>query len=222
EHWRAWQLATKALDKEPGNMRARHAAAAAAAAISQEWQDRIHALAVADPLAAAGQVLEVVDFRPAAMRYTLVPVGPDWPPQEQTLRRAAARTHYADGRAALESDRPKRACLEFADAERFMPGYRDAGRLADQSYDQGLTRVLVMPFNTSSPDPTLGRQVADAWRSELGEHLPPAPGRFTRVLDGGAVDDQMTVSQLNRLTPPHPPRLSPKPPAHPLLRGSLA
>src|SRR5262245_23102466 len=132
EHWRAWQLATKALDKEPGNMRARHAAAAAAAAIPPEGHDPIPALALAATLAAAGQVLEFVDFRSAAMRYTVVPVGPDWPPQEQTLRRAAARTHYADGRAALESDRPKRACLEFADAERFMPGYRDAGRLADQ------------------------------------------------------------------------------------------
>src|SRR5262249_22081162 len=58
-------------------------------------------------------------------------------------------------------------------------------------------------------------------RSELGEHLPPAPGRFTRVLDGGAVDDQMTVSQLNRLTPADAARLCRKAGAERVVWGSL-
>lgn len=35
-HWRAWQLATRALDKAPANARARSAATAAGASISQD------------------------------------------------------------------------------------------------------------------------------------------------------------------------------------------
>ena len=221
EHWRAWHLATKALDKEPGNMRARRAAAAAASAISQEYQDRVHALAVSDSVAAAEQVLEFADFRAAAVRYAVVPVGVDWPGQEQALRRAAARVHYAEGRAALQSDRPKKAYLAFEGAERFIPGYRDAGRLADQAYDQGLTQVMVAPFNTASADPSLGRQIADAWRGELGQRLAPAPGRFTRVVDSDASDRLMTVAQLNRLTPDDAVRLCRKAGAERVVWGSL-
>src|SRR5574339_34224 len=56
--WKAWNLATRALDKEPGNPRARDAATAAGTSIVQEWQRRIRALAELDSLKAAEEVLE--------------------------------------------------------------------------------------------------------------------------------------------------------------------
>ena len=58
--WRAWQLATHALDKEPGNPSARDAATAAGGAIAQDWERRIRALAAVDSMQAADQVLEFV------------------------------------------------------------------------------------------------------------------------------------------------------------------
>lgn len=221
EHWRAWQLATKALDKEPGNMRARRAASAAASAISQEWQARIQALATADTLGAAEQVLEFADFRAGAVRYAVVPVSADWSAQEQTLRRSAARLHYVEGRTAFDSDRPKRAYLRFVEAERFVPGYRDAAKLADRAFEQGLTHVMVAPFNTSSTDPTMGRDVADTWRGELSERLAPTEGRFTRVLGGGVAEQGMTVSQLGRLTPEEAARLGRRTGAERVVWGSI-
>src|ERR1044072_76878 len=52
--WKAWQLATRALDREPMNPRAKSAAASAGQAISDDRQRRIHALAQGDlPRAAA-------------------------------------------------------------------------------------------------------------------------------------------------------------------------
>ena len=55
--WRAWQLAVRALDKEPANPRARAAATAAGTSIVQDWQRRIRALAELDSLRAAEEAL---------------------------------------------------------------------------------------------------------------------------------------------------------------------
>src|SRR5438093_10150746 len=90
DHWRAWSLATKALDKAPANAEARRAAAAAAASIAQEFQRRIAATAASDSLAAADQVLEFAEFRSRAIPYTTVAMSPEWARDEQTLRRSAA------------------------------------------------------------------------------------------------------------------------------------
>jgi len=81
--WRAWQLATRALDKEPGNPRARTAATAAGAAIAQDWQRRIRALAEVDSLNAADEVMKLAEFRVNAARYATIPVGAGWPDEER-------------------------------------------------------------------------------------------------------------------------------------------
>src|SRR5258706_4346328 len=63
DHWRAWQLATRALDKQPGNPRARAAATAAGASIALDWEPRIHAMADVDTLNGGDHVLEFAEFR---------------------------------------------------------------------------------------------------------------------------------------------------------------
>src|SRR4249920_3929595 len=72
DHWRAWQLATRALDKQPGNPRARDAATRAGASIGQEWERKIHALANVDSLQAADQVLDYAKFRADAAPYATI------------------------------------------------------------------------------------------------------------------------------------------------------
>ncbi len=200
QQWRAWELATKALDKEPGNARARAAASAAAAAIARDWQDRIRATAAADSMAAAAEVLEFASFRAGAARYAMVPVDAGFPREEQSLRGAAARRHYRSGTADLEARRPKSAYLHFTEAERFSPGYRDAERLANKAYEQALTRVAVLPFRTTAGTTQLGREVAADWRDELARRLEPPNATFTRVLGTDPVEQAMTVSQLDGLS----------------------
>ncbi len=198
--WRAWQLATRALDKEPGNPRSRAAATAAGAAIAQDWQRRIHALAETDSLKAAAQVLELTEFRESASRYATIPVGPEWPAEERILRQMAARTHFQRGREAADSGRPKKAYAEFTEAELYVTDYRDVAKRADKALGQALTNVAVVPFRARSDEPSLGVQVAQAWRDNLVQGLAPPAARFTRILGGDTIERTMTLSQLEDVT----------------------
>lgn len=198
--WRAWNLATRALDKEPGNPQARAAAASAAGAIAEDWRRRIRALADADSLQAADQVLEFVSFRVTAARYATVPVDSAWTAEERSLRRAAARIHYREGVAALDARRPKQAYLHFTDVARYVSGYRDAAQLAARAFDKALTKVAFLPFAVASGSLDLGRDVSQAWRDDLARRLTPPDSRFTRVLIGPDVDRVMTVSESDQLT----------------------
>jgi len=107
--WRAWTLATKALDKAPGNGEAKRAAAAAAASISDDWRRRIRAHAETDTIGAAEQILEFDGFRTSATRYTTVPVDMAWAADESAIRLGASSLHYRQGIADMASQRPKRA-----------------------------------------------------------------------------------------------------------------
>jgi hypothetical protein len=198
--WRAWQLAVRALEKEPGNPRARAAATAAGTSIVEEWQREIRALAQTDSLRAADQVLELTEFRTGAARYATIPVGAEWPREEAALRRTAARYWYMQGIEAADSGRPKKAYAEFTRAQRFETGYRDVAARVDRAYDEALTRVAVVPFRAPSADPSLGVQVARAWRDTLAESLLPPATEFTRIVGGDAITERMTVRDLEDLS----------------------
>lgn len=218
--WRAWQLATKALDREPGNPRARQAAHAAGTMIVQEWRQKIHGLTSIDTLTAAEQILELADFRAGAVRYAVLPAGDQASvEEEQVLRLAAARIHYQRGLAARDSRRPKAAYLHFADVERYVTGYRDAAKLADLAWAKALTRVAIMPFETSR-DLAIGHEAADAWRDALSQDL-ASEARFTRVLGADAVEQSMSVSQLRRLSREDALRIGRKAGAQRIVWGSV-
>ncbi len=218
--WRAWQLATRALDKEPGNPAARSAATAAAAAIAQDWERRIHALAEVDTLQAADQVLAFADFRAGAARYATVPVSAGWPEDERTLRRGAARVYYQQGAEAFTSRRPKKAWEGFTQAERYVSGYRDAARRADRAMDLALTRVAVLPLRASGDLAAMGAQVAQDWRDDLAQHFVPN-ARVTRILGGEAVDHAMSVSDLGDLSREEAVRLGRKVGAQRVVWGTI-
>jgi hypothetical protein len=218
---RAWQLATRALDKEPGNPRAQAAATAAGTSIVQEYQRRIRALAELDSMQAAEEVLELSQFRLDAARYATLPVGPGWPREEAALRRYAARVHYEAGVQAADSGRPKRACAEFAEAGRYMDHYRDLSSREDQAQSDAITRVAVVPFRASSKDPALGVQVAQAWRGDLAQNLAPPATQFTRILGDDAIENAMTVSELQGVTREDALRLGRKTGAQRVVWGSV-
>lgn len=219
--WGAWQLATRALDKEPGNPRARAAATAAGASIAQEWQRKIHALAELDSVNAAEEALNLIEFRANAARYATIPVGAEWPSEERALLGSAARYHYQRGLEAANSNRPKKACAEFADAERFVPGYRDVAKRADRALGEALTRVALVPFRASSEDPTLGVNVAQAWRDNLSQNLAPPAAPFTRILGDDAIERSMTISELEGLSREQAIRLGRKSGADRVVWGSI-
>lgn len=198
--WKAWQLATRALDKEPGNPRAQSAATAAGTAIVQDWQRKIRDLAQLDSLSAAEEVLKLAEFRLNAAHYATVPVGAEWPSEESALRRAAARVHYQAGQEAAATKRPKKACIEYSEAARFVNDYRDVGRRIDRTLADATTRVAVAPFRTGTDDPAFGAQVAQAWQDQLAEQMEPPTAQFTKVLGGDTFRRSMTLSELEDLS----------------------
>jgi len=197
--WKAWQLATRALDKAPANPEARRAAANAAASIADDWQRRITALAAVDSVAAAEQVLAFVQFRTQAIPYTTVPVSAAWAAAESRLRNGAAQHHYADGIAAAHSRRPKKAFAQFRESERFVAGYRDAAQRADAALPLATTKVAVLPLASANGDVNLGRAISEEWSGALAEHL-PAGDYFTRVLPADDVERALSVADLGRTT----------------------
>jgi hypothetical protein len=219
--WKAWNLAVRALDKEPGNPRARDAATAAGASIVEEWQRRSRALAEVDSLTAGDEVLELTAFRENAARYATIPVGASWPDEEERLRLTAAHAYYERGRDAASAGLPKKAWAEFTDAERFVPGYRDVAKRAERALRDAATAVAVVPFASPSTDPALGVDVAKAWRDDLLQSLSPPRTRFTRILGGGAIEGSMRVSDLDGLTRDRAIRLARKAGAQRVVWGSI-
>src|SRR6202008_514828 len=155
----------------------------------QEWQRRIRALAEVDSLGAAEQVLELAEFRQDPAHYATIPAGGEGPAEEQALRQMAVRVHYKRGLDAASTGRPKKACAEFAEADRFVSGYRDVAKRADRAFDQALTRVAVVPFRARSyTEARIGVQVARAWRDNLIHDFAPPAAQFTRILGGDVLE----------------------------------
>jgi len=219
--WKAWNLATRALDKEPGNPRAREAATAAGTSIVQEWQRKIRALAQIDTLKAADEVLGMTEFRENAARYATIPLGETWPQEEEAIREVAARTYYERGRDAASAGFPKKAWAEFSDADRFVPGYRDVAKRSEKALRDASTTVAVVPFDANGSDPGLGVDVAKAWRDDLLQTLTPPRTRFTRMLGADAVEANMRVSDLDGLSRDQAVRLAKKAGANRVVWGSV-
>jgi hypothetical protein len=218
--WQAWRLATRALDKAPGNPRAREAAAAAASMISQDWQRRIVALADVDSMDAAEQVLKYVDFRAEAANYAPVPVGEPWVSTENELRGWAAGACYSDGMAAMKSGRPKKAYGRYADAMRFASNYRDVAARAEAALAQAQTQVAIVPLRTSTGNRQMSRDIAAAWNGALVEQL--AGGEtFTHILPAEDVERQLRLSDLGRTSRTDAIRIGKKAGADRVVWGSI-
>ena len=218
--WRAWQLATRALDREPMNPKAKEAAAAAGRMIADEWQRKIVALAPIDSVQAAEQVLEFTQFRTNAINYTTIEVTPAWSEQERTLKTAAARSHYLQATQARAAHRPKAAFAHFHEIEKFVPNYKDAVQQADRAYQAAITDVAVLPFASGS-DASFGNEVSQRWRDALAKDMAPPQAQFTRIMGADAITSRMSVAQLGRLTREDAVKLGRKAGAERVVWGSL-
>lgn len=221
EYGRAWDLAVRALQKDAGNAQARAAASEAGNAMARQWEARIHALAASDSLAAADQVLALNDWRVGASHWAPISVSPSWAREEAALRSCGARTCYQRGTADLAAKRPKRAWLAFHDAQRYLPDYRDAAKLADKAREKAFARVAIVPLSAASSKAMLGREVAAAWRDDLAERFAPPDVNFTSILGSAAIEQQMSLGQLGRITRPEAIRMASKAGAQRVVWGSI-
>ena len=197
---RAYEFARKALDKDPLNDVARANMAAAAAQMSTDWKGRVRTLAANDSLQGAEAALEFAHFRAELARYQVVlPFDRGFREDESRILSAAADHDYRTAVASLNNHQPKRAYLNFVDAGRFMPGFRDIEVRIPKAYELAITRVAILPFANQTDVPGLSKAMADQMYGELDDHLGPRQFQFTRLVDSDQVYARMSVSQLDRL-----------------------
>jgi hypothetical protein len=197
---RAYEWARKALDKDPNNDVARANMTTAATQMSADWKERVRNLAANDSLQGAEAALEFGRFRAELARYRVVlPFDRAFRDDESRILNVAAGHHYRAALVCLDNRQPKRAYLEFVDAGRFVPGFRDIAVRIPRTYELAITRVAILPFANQTEVPGLSKEMADRMYGELDDHLNPRQFQFTRLVDTDQVYAKMTVSQLERL-----------------------
>ena len=197
---RAYDWARRSLDKDPRNDKARASMTEAAIQMTADWKQRVRNLAANDSLQGAEAALEFGRFRAELARYQVVlPFDPVFRADESRILGAAADHDYREALIALANHQPKRAYLEFVDAGRFVPGFRDIAVRIPKAYDLALTRVAILPFANQTDVPGLSKEMADRMYGELDDHLNPRQFQFTRLVDSDQVYGRMAVSQLERL-----------------------
>jgi hypothetical protein len=197
----AYEHARHAVEKEPGNARARAAYATAATRLLDDRKARILLIAEVDTVAAAVQTLELSELRSDFLRHGLTPP-PDtaFASHETAIRLGAAGIHYRAGERAMAERAPKAAWAEFRSSVRYVAGFRDAPRRTDEAYRLALARVAILPFDDQAGVPGLAKELADRMNDQVGRHLRPEEFTFTELVDPGRVYEHITVAQLGHLT----------------------
>lgn len=199
---RAWLDARMALQKDGGNPRVRASARAAAAALSDDWQQRLRAIAAGgDTLAAAEAARNFAEFRADAGRFGIVTtVDPAFEREWSAWRHTAAARHYAQGIAAEHEGDAKRAWLELHESDGYVADYRDLARRLPRVWAQAENRVVVVPFASGLGGATMAREAAETLHAYLEAHLDPDQFTFTRLLPMTAVWSRVTVEELGEMT----------------------
>lgn len=198
---KAYEMARRALDKEPGNPAAQGAFANAATQLSDDYKGRVLRLAAVDTIAAARMAL---DFRSARMEFARYPVTlPQDPPyreRETLVLGAAARIRYAEAARSLAAGRPKEAVRRYEECAEFVPGYLDVDEQAAVAMDRATSWVAVMPFDNQVAIPGLGHDLSGRVGGELAVRAGSPAFRFTRAISPSELDGKLTVTQARGLT----------------------
>jgi len=196
----AYEHARAAVAKKPANPRAQAAYRAASERLVADRKARVLAIAAADTVAAARQVLELVDLRAEIARYGAT-LSPDMPfgRQESTIRVGAAHILYGRGERELAARQPKLAWADFRSAAGFASGYRDLGRRIDEAYAMAVARVAILPLADQAGIPGISRTLADRMYAEVAPHVQPDDFQFTQLVDPAQVYGRITVSELDAL-----------------------
>ncbi len=195
----AFEWAERAMRADPDLPRARAAMAAAAVPVSADWQSRVRALAAADTVAGARLSLEFAEVRARLGGWGIpAPLDSAYLGDESAIRGAAARQLYERGLELQGAGRPREAYRSFTESGQIVPGFRDAGDRARRSFELGLSRIAVLPFEDDTGVPGLAPELAAHLHAGLAGALPPKRYPFVRLV---AADEAGARARLEgRLT----------------------
>jgi hypothetical protein len=197
---KAYELAIKALRKNPHHVEARAVLGIAATAIAEDWRTRIFNLASVDTVMAAEQVLELAAFRREVVTWgARVEQDPAFRTTETALRGAAARTLYVQAEEALQGGAPKEAYGLFLASRRYIPGYRDADARAQQAYELATNRVAVLPFVNNTGVRGLSQVTNDRIQAKIGSSSSMRYLEFTELVAPTRIMQAISLAQLGDL-----------------------
>jgi hypothetical protein len=198
---RAYQTAIIALKKRPDNALALAALEDAARALESASEHRVHALAQADTIGAANQLLDLEEFRLDVARHggQLV-IDPAFTGEERAIRRAAAARQYADGADEMAQHHAKSAYRRFLAARTYWAGYRDVDARLKEALQQATARLVVAGFDDDSDVPGLADQVRRQVAAELERRVRPDQLTFTQLVPLSEADRRMTVDEQRHMT----------------------
>lgn len=198
---KAYEMARRALEKDPALPEARTAFGEAATAIAIDYRTRIARTAEVDTIAAAREAFAFRDFR-AEIAHQPVSIATDpWDIElEAALATGAARLRYQDAEWSLQEGRPKEAYRRFLESEDFDPNYRDVGRRVPATLERALTRVAILPFENQTGVRDLSTALTERMVRETAQRTGSPALFFTRVVDVDDVFEGTTVAELRRMT----------------------
>ena len=198
---KAYEMARRALDKDPSHSDARSAFGAAATRIAIDYRTRIARLAPIDTIDAAREAIAFREFRAeVAQQPVAIATDPDDLEIELTLFEAAARLRYRDAEQSLASGHPKEAYRRFLESEEFDPEFGDLGRRIPATLERALTHVAILPFENQTDVPDLSPRMAERMVQESERRSGSPSLFFTRVIDLQRVFEGTSVAQMQRMT----------------------
>ena len=198
---KAYEMARRALEKDPAHADARSAFGEAATRIAIDYRTRIGRLAPIDTIEAAREAIAFREFRAEVARQPVtIATDPADLEIEMVLCEGAARLRYRDAEHSLASGLPKEAYRRFLESEEFDPDYRDVDRRISAAFERALTRVAILPFENQTDVPDLSPRLAERMVLESERRSGSPSLFFTRVIDLQSVFEGTSVAQMHRMT----------------------
>jgi len=199
---RAYDLARRAVDKDPESGAARSAMTAAATQISDRSKARVLDQARTDTLGAARTALDARDARAELARYRItLPPDSAYFARESAIIEGAAAIEYRQGEQSLAARHPKLAYAHYRAAESYVPSYRDVQEKLRVSKAAAMTRVALLPVEDDVHIPGISRAMTDAIYQSLAPHLKDQGLQFTELVSPDEVYATMTVKEMVDLSP---------------------
>jgi hypothetical protein len=198
----AYELARHAVEIDASSDPARRAMTAAGIELVDIGKAEVLVAAATDTLAGARRALELRTLRAELAHYQIeIPDDVGYVERERRIVDGAAGIEYGLGGQALAGRRPKAAYRHYLAVETFDASYRDVQEKLRTAHERAMTRVAILPFENDVEIDGLTRTLADRIWHEVSSRLAGEGVEFTQLVPLDQVYANLTVGELDRLTP---------------------
>jgi hypothetical protein len=197
---KAYRTALKAVKKDPYNEAARYALSAAGSSLLAHELQILRGVVQADTVEAAEVAMRMAAIRnETALNGVSLPIDSLAAAEQSAVRAGAARVYMGLGDDAWVAGDPKEAYGYFLAARRFTPDSAELGARIEDSYDDAVDVVLVLPVIPDSRAWINRRELSDRIYEEIAEYAEDEL-RYTEILKRGPVWERLLDFAPGELT----------------------